>query len=325
MSSMNRNFHSSIPTTRRDATRLVETWAIFGNVKWALDSPVTGGSRLLPMTTRLAIGDFSRMTYLSVKALRHYHEVGLLAPSQVDPATGYRQYDASQVPVAQVIRRFRELGMPIDDVKAVLQAPDVSTRNRVIVAHLKRMESELANTQSTVASLRNLLEQTIAPIAVEYRSVQPTLVLAITEQVAMDDIEAWWLSSLTSSTACWHPPGGTPAGPGGALYPTELFEFELGEVVAFVPVIHEVASSAHADITEVPPAELAVTVHVGPFSELDQAYGALGTYVAKRELGVEGPIRGHYLVTTDTEDEALHRTEVCWPVFQTTPTNTPAA
>ena len=196
------------------------------------------------MTTRLAIGDFSRMTYLSVKALRHYHEVGLLAPSQVDPATGYRQYDASQVPVAQVIRRFRELGMPIDDVKAVLQAPDVSTRNRVIVAHLQRMESELANTQSTVASLRNLLEQTIAPIAVEYRSVQPTLVLAITEQVAMDDIEAWWLSSFDELYGVLASTGGTPAGPGGALYPTELFEFELGEVVAFVPVIHEVASSA---------------------------------------------------------------------------------
>ena len=57
----------------------------------------------------MAIGDFSRMTYLSVKALRHYHEIGLLAPSQVDPATGYRHYDASQVPMAQVIRRFRDL------------------------------------------------------------------------------------------------------------------------------------------------------------------------------------------------------------------------
>jgi DNA-binding transcriptional MerR regulator len=83
------------------------------------------------MSTQLAIGDFSRMTYLSVKALRHYHDVGLLAPSQVDPATGYRSYDPSQVPVAQVIRRFRDLGMPIEDVKAVLQAPDVATRNEV--------------------------------------------------------------------------------------------------------------------------------------------------------------------------------------------------
>ena len=69
----------------------------------------------------------------------------------------------------------------------------MSTRNEVIVAHLQRMESELATTQSTVASLRNLLEQTVAPIVVEYRSVRPTLVLAITSKSpTLDDIEAWW-------------------------------------------------------------------------------------------------------------------------------------
>jgi DNA-binding transcriptional MerR regulator len=41
------------------------------------------------MQVRLAIGDFSRMTHLSVKALRHYHDVGLLVPAEVDPASGY--------------------------------------------------------------------------------------------------------------------------------------------------------------------------------------------------------------------------------------------
>ncbi len=48
------------------------------------------------------------------------------------------------------------------------------------------------------------------------------------------------------------------------------------------------------------------------------AYGALGTFVAEREIGVEGPIREHYLVGfLDTADQSLHRTEVCWPVFHT--------
>ena len=74
----------------------------------AIDSPLAGGSTLGDMQVQLAIGDFSRMTYLSVKALRHYHDVGILEPAQVDPASGYRSYDASQVPVAQVIRRFRD-------------------------------------------------------------------------------------------------------------------------------------------------------------------------------------------------------------------------
>ncbi|MGV0750144.1 MerR family transcriptional regulator [Mycolicibacter minnesotensis] len=58
------------------------------------------------MSTLLPIGDFSRMTYLTVKALRLYHERGLLAPVQVDPSSGYRYYSPDQVPIAQVIRRL---------------------------------------------------------------------------------------------------------------------------------------------------------------------------------------------------------------------------
>ena len=65
------------------------------------------------MSVMLSIGDFSRMTHLSIKALRHYHEVGLLEPAEIDRDSGYRRYDAGQVAVAQVIRRFRDLGMPV--------------------------------------------------------------------------------------------------------------------------------------------------------------------------------------------------------------------
>ena len=72
------------------------------------------------MSTRLAIGDFSKMTYLSIKALRRYHDMGLLVPADVDPSSGYRYYEPSQVPVGQVIRRFRDLGMPLEQVKQVI-------------------------------------------------------------------------------------------------------------------------------------------------------------------------------------------------------------
>ena len=119
------------------------------------------------MSVLLTIGDFSRMTHLSVKALRHYHDVGLLEPAAVDRSSGYRRYDASQVPVAQVIRRFRDLGMPVEEVKSVLDAADVTTRNQVIVAHLERMEGQLAQTQATVASLRAVLEAPMATGAVD--------------------------------------------------------------------------------------------------------------------------------------------------------------
>jgi len=99
------------------------------------------------MTVLVPIGDFSRMTHLSVKALRFYHDQGLLEPARIDPSSGYRFYDPGQVPVAQVIRRFRDLDMPLDQVRAVLQASDVETRTKEIIAHLSSMETKLAELQ----------------------------------------------------------------------------------------------------------------------------------------------------------------------------------
>jgi DNA-binding transcriptional MerR regulator/effector-binding domain-containing protein len=270
------------------------------------------------MSVRLSIGDFSRMTYLSVKALRRYHEMGLLVPADVVPASSYRYYEAGQVPAGQVIRRFRDLGMPLEELKAVLQAPDTTSRNELIVTHLRRMESALAQTQQTVASLRSLLERPAAPIAVEYRSVPATTALAISEPVTMDDIGTWWAGAFDELHAALGPDGGLRAGPDGALYPGEFFENELGDVVAFVPVKGNLLPYGRTRFIKVPAAELAVTVHQGPFGELDQTYGALGTFVAAQEIGVRGPIREHYLVGfPETGDESRHRTEVCWPVFRT--------
>jgi DNA-binding transcriptional MerR regulator len=272
------------------------------------------------MRVRLAIGDFSRMTHLSVKALRHYHDVGLLEPAEIDPASGYRFYEPSQVPIAQVIRRFRDLGMPLDEIKAVLQAPDVSARNQLMVAHLQRMESHLVETQSVVASLRSLLERPPAPIAVEHRSVGPVHALTISEHVSMSDLDMWWDEAFRELNAALAAAAVPPAGPRAALYSTDYFSLEAGGlVVAYIPVADEVSFGDRTRMLEIPPAELAVAVHTGTFSDLDQTYGALGTYVAEREIGVDGPIREHYLVSAfDTDDQTRHVTEVCWPVFQTT-------
>ena len=110
------------------------------------------------MRASLAIGDFSRATHLSVKTLRHYHRIGLLEPAEVDPFSGHRRYRADQVPTAQIIRRFRSLDMPLQEVRAVISAPDVATRNDLIAGHLSRLEATLAETQQAAASLRSLLQ-----------------------------------------------------------------------------------------------------------------------------------------------------------------------
>jgi DNA-binding transcriptional MerR regulator len=268
--------------------------------------------------TLLTIGDFSRMTYLSVKALRHYHETGLLEPADVDPETGYRLYDVSQVRTAQVIRRFRDLGMPLDEVRAVLEAPDAKTRNAIVVAHLERMEAELDRTQATVASLRALLERDGAETAVECRSVPATPSLAVVDTLALTDFKRWLPEVLAELHAALRAARLEPAGPAGALFADELFELGTGEAVAFVPVAAATARAGRVEPREIPAAELAIAVHEGSFADVDRTYAALGTFVADRAIGVEGPIREHYLVgARDTGDERRFRTEVCWPIFDT--------
>ena len=83
----------------------------------------------------LTIGDFSRATLLTIKTLRHYHDTGLLEPAEVDSHTGYRRYLTNQIPQAQMIKRFRELRMPLNEIRQLLASPDGSTRNAIIAAH----------------------------------------------------------------------------------------------------------------------------------------------------------------------------------------------
>jgi DNA-binding transcriptional MerR regulator len=271
------------------------------------------------MATLVTIGNFSRMTYLSIKALRYYHEVGLLEPADVEPTSGYRLYRPEQVATAQVIRRLRDLDMPLEDIRAVLDAKDVTGRNAVIVEHLRRMERQLEQTQATVSSLRALLEQHEARIEVEYRIMPTTRAIAVRRHIAMADAEQWSAEAFRLIQAALDEGEAERTGPDAALYYSEFFTEEVGEVVAFVPVLGDARPAEPVHVLELAAAEFAVTVHEGPSAELDKTYGALGAFVSERAIGVEGPIRENYLVTTqDLDDEARSRTEVCWPVFHTT-------
>jgi DNA-binding transcriptional MerR regulator len=266
------------------------------------------------MQPNLSIGDFSRMTFVSVGALRHYHEVGLLVPVWVDPDSGYRRYSIEQVPVAQVIRRLRDLGMPLEEIDAVIRAPDVERRNHVIGTHLRRMEDQLSETRETVASLRSLLEGGAAAIPVEYRTLPSASVIAVGTDVSGADMAAWLEEAFASLRSTVGSSGLERSGPDGALFSSALLEEEFGSLVAFVPV----AGAAGEGARLLPETEYAIAIHLGAFEDLDRTFGALGAAVAERAIGVQGPIRENYLVGAfDTPETDRHRTEVCWPVFQT--------
>jgi DNA-binding transcriptional MerR regulator len=270
------------------------------------------------MPAALTIGDFSRATHLSVKTLRHYHRVGLLEPADVDADTGYRRYTTDQIPTAQVIRRFRDLDMPLEQIGAVLRAPDLHTRNELISAHLASLEQGLARTQSAVASLRDLLARPSAVAAVSQRRVGAMTAAAVTAVISMDDLVPWYLGALGELHATLDALGVRASGPGGGTFARELFADERGEATVFVPTATEIQRLGRVEPVVVPAAELAVIVHPGSLADVDRAYGALAAYVASHALQVDGPIREYYLVgRQDTTDENAWRTEVGWPTFNT--------
>ena len=273
------------------------------------------------MQRYLSIGDFARATHLSVKTLHYYHRAGLLKPAEVDPHTGYRRYTTAQISTAQIIRRFRDLDMPVEQVARVLTAPDLDTRNDLIAAHLTRLEIELLRTRTAVDSLRDLLDRS-ATInrQIHRRQIPATPAAAVTEPIDATDALAWHHGALGELYATLTASNLTPAGPPGGVFADDLFTHGHGDATIFIPCAGPVRPIGRVIALTVPPAELAMIVHHGDQNDIDLSYGALATHVTTHALAVDGPIREYYLVTQrDNPDPTAWRTEIGWPVFLTGP------
>ncbi len=263
----------------------------------------------------LTIGEFSRLTHLTVRTLRRYHEAALLEPAVVDEATGYRYYSVEQIPTAQVIHRLRELDVPLGDVQRILRSPDPGVRATLVADHLRRLEAELDRTRAAVVSLRRLLRPDPAPIRVELRAEPARTVAAITAVVAEDDVEAWFAGAMAELEAAVG--DGVTGAPGGT-YDNSLFEQGRGHVLVYLPTAAPIRTGRVHAVT-LPAAELAVATHVGEHDGVDVTYGELGTWVVRNAMSVAAPVREVYLVgPKDTSDPAAWRTEIGWPVFRVT-------
>ncbi|HEY6478932.1 MAG TPA: MerR family transcriptional regulator [Streptosporangiaceae bacterium] len=272
------------------------------------------------MPSSLAIGDFSRATHLTIKTLRHYHRIGLLEPAQVDPGTGHRRYGTDQIPTAQVIKRFRSLDMPLEEIHAVIKTPDLAARNELIAGHLRRLETTLARTQEAAASLRDLLDPPAdaVPGAIEHRRVPPTPAAAVSDVIDVRDASAWYQGALGELHAVLAAQKVPAVGPGGAIYANDLFSHARGRATVFVPCAQAVRATGRVAGLVVPEVELALATHDGAPNGVDVVYGSLAAYVTDHALAVEGPIREYYVVGPhETADENQWRTEIGWPIFQT--------
>jgi DNA-binding transcriptional MerR regulator len=89
----------------------------------------------------LKIGDFSRLSQVSVKTLRYYDEVALLKPTQVDEVSGYRYYAVAQLRHLHRILALRDLGFSLDQIGYVLEA-DLSIEELRGMLRLRRAEQQ---------------------------------------------------------------------------------------------------------------------------------------------------------------------------------------
>ena len=99
------------------------------------------------MDDLLVIGRFARLSGLSVGALRHYDEIGLLAPAEVDRETGYRRYRRDQLDAARLVGRLRDLEVPLETIRAVLETDDPVDRARLLEGQRARVEARVHRLQ----------------------------------------------------------------------------------------------------------------------------------------------------------------------------------
>jgi DNA-binding transcriptional MerR regulator len=274
----------------------------------------------MPADPLLRIGPFSRAASLSVKALRAYHEAGLLVPAEIDRHTGYRSYSVAQLTDATIIRRLRELDVPLGAIRQVLDARDPAVTRKVLTEHGAVLEARLAATQRAIDDLYLAVEAPTVHTPVHRRAQTARTVLTHHATITLDE----WVPFLDRARVLLVQAAATSGavidGVFGAAYPT-LLDDDAQSVQAFVPVagaplLPAEVRSAGVRVGELPATDVAVLAHPGRYDTVDETYRRLGAWVAEHAAPAELPVRELYLVNSgDTDDPDEFRTEICWPVL----------
>jgi DNA-binding transcriptional MerR regulator len=120
----------------------------------------------------MSIGRFARRAGLSIGALRHYAEIGLLEPARVDPATGYRYYTEEQLDPARRIARLRDLDVPLNLIREVVDLDPALIRAK-LNQHRADLDAQLWRLQRTAHRLRQFIENPEAPVPVPPFTLDP--------------------------------------------------------------------------------------------------------------------------------------------------------
>lgn len=256
-------------------------------------------------TAPLTIGQFSRRSGLSYKALRLYDLSGLLPPAQVDPVTGYRRYALEQLERARRISLLRQLEMPLATVAELLAGTDEELLRR-LDGWWSEQEAAARARRDSYEYLRERLGRAGVYPAPAYRvsarEVPEAKVAAIRREVDQAALVPTMIHSTTEILRHLHAAGATVTGETWWVYHGLVSPDSEAPVEACVPFIGTVDPAGPIAIRVEPAhrqAYCTITKDQCGYPRIMAAYDAVETWVRDAGLVAAGPSREIYFADPD--------------------------
>jgi len=245
------------------------------------------------------IGEFSRLSRVSVRMLRHYDQLGLLKPLHTDSFTNYRHYSADQLPLLDRILALRDLGFSLEQIGNMLDE-ELSAEQLTGMLKLKRaeLEQQVQVEQLRMARLEARINQMDGQTVsnkydVVVREIEPQWVATYREVAPDDDRIQYMFEELEAYIAQFNARADKP--PMTIYHDLEYREKDIDAEVV-VPLKSAIPGTDVIHVRElarIPRA--ACVVHMGSYATIYQAYNALLGWIESNGYHMKGPIREVYL------------------------------
>jgi effector-binding domain-containing protein len=272
---------------------------------------------------RLRIGEFAKVGFVSVSALRYYDEVGLLKPAHVDNWTGYRFYDLDQIAALNRILALKDLGLSLEQIREMmgeeLPAEQIRGMLRLKRAELEAQDTEIRERLARIeARLQQIdMEGKMPEYDVILKKVEPMKVAVVHDTIPNPEQVSVTFNRLFDEVIGHvERQGGVMSGPALDLWYDGMSEDSVDmKVAAALPIGNDISESERVKVEHLPGVEqMAGTVHRGSFATVGQAYGALIQWIQENGYRIAGPSRELYLQFDRTGDPNQYITEIQFPV-----------
>ncbi len=268
----------------------------------------------------IKIGDFARLSQVSVVTLRYYDEVDLLKPVKVDHSTGYRFYSADQLPRLNRILALKDLGFSLEQIKLMLAeglTPEqlrgmLTMQRNEVEKHLREDQERLMRIEARLRQIE--LEDKMSKYDVVVKTVPAMLVASCRVLIPTNDqVPAYLAPAYKEVYDYIRKQGVRDDGQCMALWhsPAEVYANEDAE--AIVTVDRLLPGTENVKVYELPSTQVAAVVHQGDFEEFTQGHAALLEWIDANGYRIVGPYREIY-IKHDKQHLSDTITEVQFPV-----------